>query len=221
MRTTRIYCRPICPAKSARFENVSFYRTATEAEGEGYRPCRRCRPESAPGSPSWNGTSATVTRALRLIDEGFLQEQSVERLAAALGIGERHLRTLFLEHVGVAPKLLADTRRLDFARKLIDSTRMPMSEIASSTGFSSVRRFNDSVKRRFRQTPSELRRTARDTDSDGERGRYVIHLAYRPPYDWDWMMEYMRGHAAAGIERLSSHGYARSFRTLHDEVGSV
>lgn len=212
VKTTGIYCRPICPAKAARFENVTFFRTASEAEEDGFRPCKRCRPEAAAGSPLWNGTSTTVSRALKLIDEGYLDRRRVGDLAETLGLGERHLRSLFDRHVGVSPKTLADSKRLDFARNLIDSTRLPMTEIAHSAGFASIRRFNDAVKRRYRIPPRELRESA--TAPPG----LVFHVAYRPPYDWSWMLDYLRRRAVAGVERVDGDTYARSFR-LREAAG--
>ncbi len=213
VKTTRIYCRPICPARPALFRNVVFYRTAAEAAEQGFRPCKRCRPESAAGSPSWNGTSTSVSRALKLIDEGFLSESDndVGDLARTLGLGERHLRALFVRHVGVAPKSLADTKRLDFARSLIDGTGLAMTEIACASGFSSVRRFNDAVRRRYRATPTQLRKASSEASTRAE-SCYVTHLAYRPPYDWTWMTGYLSGRALAGVEVLDGDSYSRSFR---------
>src|SRR5438094_5855048 len=145
VRSTGIYCRPGCPAKMPRQRNVRFYAHAAAAEQAGYRPCLRCRPDSAPGSPAWAGTSATVARALRPIVDGQFgeDERGVEALAARLGIGARHLTRLFAEHVGVAPGAIARTRRVHFARKLVDETALPMAEVALAAGFASVRRFNE------------------------------------------------------------------------------
>lgn len=158
VRTTRIYCRPVCPVRPAKSENVAFFPTAAAAERAGFRPCLRCRPETAPGSPAWNGTAATVMRGIRLIDAGFLDDGSVEELAEKLGIGPRHLRRLFLRHAGATPSQIAATRRVQAAKRLIDASAMPLSEIAFAAGFSSLRRFNDAFRKSYRMPPSAFRR---------------------------------------------------------------
>jgi AraC family transcriptional regulator of adaptative response/methylated-DNA-[protein]-cysteine methyltransferase len=142
VRSTRIYCRPVCPVHPARSKNVTFYPTAAAAERAGFRPCLRCRPEAAPGSPAWAGTATTVARAMRMIDEGYLDRCSVAELATALGIGPRHLLRLFLHHTGATPSETAATKRVQKAKRLIDETTMPLAEIALAAGFGSVRRFN-------------------------------------------------------------------------------
>src|SRR5260370_477074 len=128
VRSTRIYCRPICPVRTAREQNVRYFSNAAAAAEAGYRPCLRCRPESSPGTPAWFGTSTTVSRALRLISEGAMENERVEDLAARLGIGSRQLRRLFLRHLGASPIAVAKTRRLHFAKKLIDETDLPMGQ---------------------------------------------------------------------------------------------
>src|ERR1700756_5744424 len=143
VRTTRIYCRPVCPVRPARSANVVFLGSAAAAERAGFRPCLRCRPETAPGSPAWNGTATTVARAMRLIEEGFLNEASVAELADRLGVGPRPLLRLFVRHAGATPTEVAATRRVQRAKRLIDETEMRMSEIAHAAGFRSLRRFND------------------------------------------------------------------------------
>ena len=161
VRTTRIYCRPVCPVRPARSQNVVFYPTAAAAERAGFRPCLRCRPETAPGSPAWNGTATTVARGMRLIGEGFLDEGSVSDLAERLGIGPRHLLRLFLRHLGATPSEVAGTLRVQRAKRLIDQTAMPLSEIAFAAGFQSVRRFNDAFRATYRRPPSAFRRSSR------------------------------------------------------------
>ena len=158
VRTTRIYCRPICPVRPARSENVVFFPTAAAAERAGFRPCLRCRPETAPGSPAWNGTRSTVGRAMRLIEAGFLDRASVNDLADKLGIGPRHLLRLFLRHAGATPSEVAATRRIQAAKRLIDGTRQPLGEIAFAAGFSSVRRFNDAFRAIYGRPPSSFRK---------------------------------------------------------------
>jgi AraC family transcriptional regulator of adaptative response / DNA-3-methyladenine glycosylase II len=157
VRTTRIYCRPVCPVRPARSINVIFFGSAAAAERAGFRPCLRCRPETAPGSPAWNGTTTTVVRAIRLIEEGFLNEASVAELADRLGMGSRHLLRLFLRHTGATPTQVAATRRVQKAKRLLDETQMPMSEIAFVAGFRSVRRFNDAFRATYGRSPSSFR----------------------------------------------------------------
>src|SRR5437773_11470390 len=135
VRTTRIYCRPVCQVRPAKSANVVFFATAAAAERAGFRPCLRCRPETAPGSPAWRGTATTVARGMRLIEEGFLDEGSVAGLAERLGIGPRHLLRLFLRHTGATPSAIAATRRVQAAKRLIDQTAMPLSEIGFAAGF--------------------------------------------------------------------------------------
>src|SRR5215468_10987450 len=141
--TTRVYCRPVCPVKPAKSCNVVFFPTAAAAERAGFRPCLRCRPEAAPGTPAWRGAGASVSRALRLIEHGFLDDgRSVADLAEALGMTPRHLHRLFERHAGASPSEVATTRRVQRAKTLVDSTPLPMSAIAFAAGFGSIRRFN-------------------------------------------------------------------------------
>src|SRR5215470_3927831 len=159
VRTTRIYCRPTCPVKPAKSKNVVFFPTAAAAERAGFRPCLRCRPESAPGTPAWRGAAATVSRAVRLIERGFLDGESrIGDLADALGMTARHLRRLFLRHAGASPTAVAATRRVQRAKTLIDETTLPMSAIAFAAGFTSIRRFNAAFRAVYRRPPSALRR---------------------------------------------------------------
>jgi AraC family transcriptional regulator, regulatory protein of adaptative response / methylated-DNA-[protein]-cysteine methyltransferase len=160
VRTTRIYCRPVCPVRPAQSKNVQFFGTAAAAERAGFRPCLRCRPETAPGSPAWNGTATTVARGMRLIQEGFLDNASVANLANNLGIGPRHLLRLFLHHAGATPSEVAATRRVQAAKRLIDETAIPLSEIAFAAGFRSIRRFNDAFRGTYGRPPSAFRRPA-------------------------------------------------------------
>jgi len=159
VRTTGIYCRPTCPVRPARSRNVVFFPTASAAEQAGFRPCLRCRPETAPGTPAWQGSAATVSRAMRLIARGFLDERSVDDLADVLGVGARHLRRLFLKHAGAPRHAVAATRRVQRAKTMLDETAMPMSAIAFASGFSSIRRFNAAFRKVYRRPPSMLRRT--------------------------------------------------------------
>jgi AraC family transcriptional regulator, regulatory protein of adaptative response / methylated-DNA-[protein]-cysteine methyltransferase len=158
VRTTKIYCRPVCPVKPAMSKNVFYVASAAAAEKLGFRPCLRCRPETAPGSPAWRGTATTVARGLRMIEAGFLDEHSVESLAGKLGIGSRHLSRLFKKHLGATPTDIAATRRVQLAKRLISDTSMALSEIAFEAGFRSIRRFNDAFQGTYRRNPSGFRR---------------------------------------------------------------
>jgi AraC family transcriptional regulator, regulatory protein of adaptative response / DNA-3-methyladenine glycosylase II len=217
VRTTRIYCRPICPAHPPKFENCVFAPTAAAAQEAGFRPCLRCRPESSPDLGAWRGTSATVSRALSLIEEGALDGDDVEALAERLGIGERHLRRLFQQHLGASPITVAQTRRVLLAKQLIHDTDLPMTEVALASGFSSLRRFNETFQQLYRRPPSELRRrvAVKTPASD-----ITLMLAYRPPYDWASMIRFLEARALPGLEFVQDGRYSRVV-TLSDAVGSV
>jgi len=162
VRTTGTYCRPVCPARTPRSENVTFYPTAAAAQEAGFRPCLRCRPETAPDKGAWRGTSNTVSRALALIELGALDEGSVDALAGRLGLGERQLRRLCRQHLGASPIAVAQTRRVLLAKQLIHETALPMAEIAFAAGFGSIRRFNDTFQKLYKRPPSSLRRRVAD-----------------------------------------------------------
>jgi AraC family transcriptional regulator, regulatory protein of adaptative response / methylated-DNA-[protein]-cysteine methyltransferase len=159
VRTTKIYCRPVCPVRPAKAGNVSFYPSAAAAEAAGFRPCLRCRPEAAPFSPAWKGSRTTVERALRLIAGGAMDEDSVEALAERLGVGARHLNRLFQQHLCASPVQVAQTIRVQRAKRMIDETALPMAEIAMRAGFGSLRRFNAVFAAVYRRPPTEIRRT--------------------------------------------------------------
>lgn len=158
VRTTGIYCRPVCPVLPAKAQNVSFYLSAAAAEKDGFRPCLRCRPETAPFSPAWNGSRTTVERAVRLIKTGALDEEKVGALAARLGVGPRHLSRLFLKHLGASPTQVARTARVQRAKRLLDETSLPMAEIAHQSGFQSLRRFNAVFAEIYNRPPTAIRR---------------------------------------------------------------
>jgi AraC family transcriptional regulator, regulatory protein of adaptative response / DNA-3-methyladenine glycosylase II len=206
--STGIYCRPICPAPTAKQRNVRYFPSAAAAAEAGFRPCLRCRPEAAPGTPAWLGTSATVRRALRLIQEGALDNESVEHLATRLGIGPRHLHRLFVQHLGASPLAVAQTRRLHFAKHLIDDTRLAMTDIALASGFGSLRRFNDAFRNTYGRAPRDLRRARRGEVVTDDALR--LRLAYRPPYDWSAIHAFLATRAIPGVERVSADSYARS-----------
>jgi AraC family transcriptional regulator of adaptative response / DNA-3-methyladenine glycosylase II len=220
VRTTRIYCRPICPARAPKDENVRYFPTAAAAEAAGYRPCLRCRPEAAPGSPAWSGTSAVVSRALRLIDEGALNEAGVARLADRVGVTDRHLRRLFVQHLGATPLQVALTRRAQAAKTLLDQTSLSCADIASVAGFGSLRRFNGHIRRTYHRTPSEIRRLARQK-AWGDAGQYRFRLSFRPPYDWSALVAFLRARATPGVERVDGAGYRRTIAIdgVHGTIG--
>src|SRR3954451_21071940 len=174
--STRIYCRPVCPARTAKRENCRFFCSAAAAQEAGFRPCLRCRPETAPNLASWRGTSNTVSRALALISDGALDGEGagVEALAERLGVGERHLRRLFVQHLGASPLAVAQTRRVLFAKQLIHETTMPMTEVAAAAGFGSIRRFNETFRTLFHRPPSALRRKT----SAGPEPGVTLRLRY-------------------------------------------
>src|SRR3979490_2829251 len=188
VRTTGIYCRPICPARTPKFENVSFHASAAAAQEAGFRPCLRCRPETSPELAFWRGTSNTVSRAVALIEAGGLDEADVENLANRLGVGARQLRRLFHRHVGASPIAVAQTRRVLLAKQLIHETTLPMAAVALASGFNSVRRFNETFLHLFGRSPASLRRIRDKTRR--EAGALSVRLAYRPPYDWDSMLSF-------------------------------
>jgi AraC family transcriptional regulator, regulatory protein of adaptative response / DNA-3-methyladenine glycosylase II len=222
VKTTGIYCRPICPAKTAKYENCTFYSSAAAAQEAGYRPCLRCRPETAPEFASWRGTSNTVSRALALISEGALdgEGKSVDALAARLGIGERQLRRLFLQHLGASPIAVAQTRRVLFAKHLIHETKMPMTEIALAAGFSSLRRFNEVFHALFRRPPTALRRKSSASRRPNAEAGIALTVRYRPPYDWESMLSFLRARAIPGVEVVESDCYRRTVE-IDGSIGTV
>ena len=220
VRTTGIYCRPVCPVKSPKIGNVLFFPTAAAAAEAGFRPCLRCRPESSPGTPAWAGTSTTVQRGLRLIGEGALDSGGVEALSDRLGVTPRHLSRLFMQHLGASPKAIAQTRRLHFAKKLLNETDLPMTEIALASGYGSVRRFNDHVQQVYGRSPSALRRRGAPRAETKADTTFVLRLPYRPPYDFAAMLEFLYRRATPGIESVVDGRYVRSI-TLGDERGTL
>ena len=208
--STGIYCRPVCPSPSSKSENVRYYVSAAAAEEAGFRPCLRCRPEAAPGTPAWHGTSAVVRRALQLIHDGALDAASVDALATQLGIGTRHLHRLFVQHVGASPIAVAQTRRLHFAKRLLDETDLPITQVAMASGFRSLRRFNEAFQESYRRSPRELRRQRRGGLAAAGGDDVVLKLAFRPPYDWPHVRDFLAARAVDGVERVDAHGYART-----------
>jgi AraC family transcriptional regulator, regulatory protein of adaptative response / DNA-3-methyladenine glycosylase II len=229
VRTSGVYCRSICPAPPAKEKNVLYFPTAAAAAEAGFRPCLRCRPECSPGTPAWLGTPNTVSRALRLISESGLEEGGVEALAERLGVGSRHLRRLFLQHLGATPSAVAKTRQMHFAKKLIDETNLRMSDVALASGFGCVRRFNAGIRKVYHRTPSQIRRLARQRMVQAEN-QYVFRLRFRPPYDWKGMLAFLAARAMPGVEAVVNGIYRRSissngndgyFEVSMDEGSSV
>jgi AraC family transcriptional regulator of adaptative response / DNA-3-methyladenine glycosylase II len=220
--STGIFCRPVCPAITPKQKNCQFYENAAAAMSAGFRPCLRCRPEAAPGGPAWNGVSTTVNRALRLINEGALDLSSVDDLAARLGLGERHLRRLFMQHVGVSPKAMAQTRRVLFAKKLVNETNLPLTEIALAAGFGSIRRFNSTFQKIYARPPRELRRLNNSGDGDLSKGDdcLTLKLPFRRPYDWSQLIDFFATRAIPGVEFVSEKHYRRSVR-IGQQTGTL
>ncbi len=229
VRTTGIYCRPICPANTPKSENVTYFPTAAAASEAGYRPCLRCRPECAPGTPAWTGTSATVRRGLRLIANGALDDGSIEDLATRLGVTSRHLRRLFTRHLGASPLAVAHTQRLHFAKQLIDQTCLPMQDIAIAAGYGSIRRFNDSFVKTYGRSPRELRRAGDRPDAAGPETALTVRLPCRMPFDWPALLEFFAARATPGVESVAGDSYRRTVRIdgqpgvieLRQDAGSV
>ncbi|HZY61613.1 MAG TPA: AlkA N-terminal domain-containing protein [Edaphobacter sp.] len=217
--STGIYCRPVCPARTAKFQNCRFFASAAAAQEAGFRPCLRCRPETAPQLASWRGTSNTVSRALALINEGVLDgdNASVERLAERLGMGERQLRRLFVQHLGASPIAVAQTRRVLFAKQLLHETRMSMTEVAMASGFGSLRRFNETFQQLFHRPPSALRRKS---PASATKAGVTLRLRYRPPYDWESMLAHLAARAIPGIEAVENGRYLRTVE-IGGATGSI
>lgn len=218
--TTGIYCRPICPARLPKSSNVRFYGSAAAAQENGFRPCLRCRPETAPDTPAWRGTSATIGRAMRLIEEGGLDDHSVEQFAMRLGIGDRQLRRLFLKHVGATPVAVAQTRRLLLAKQLLHETRLPMAQVALASGFGSIRRFNEVFQALFKRAPNDIRRGFVPEIAHESGGEIALKLRFRPPYDWDGVAQFLKHRLYEGVEVFDGNYYCRSFQ-IGDTIGVV
>ena len=217
--STRLYCRPSCPARQPKRANVRFYPTAAAAQSAGFRACKRCRPDAAPGSPDWNWRADRVARAMRMIADGTVDREGVPGLAKRLGFSERHLRRLLAEQVGATPVALARAQRANTARLLIESTAMPFADAAFAAGFHSVRQFNDTIRDVFAATPSEMRRRSR-----GSRPRPLgvaeLRLACREPFDGDALLRFLEARAVPGLEEVTGDTYRRAL-TLTYGAGVV
>jgi AraC family transcriptional regulator of adaptative response / DNA-3-methyladenine glycosylase II len=219
--STGIYCRIVCPSRRPLKRNCSFFSTPAAAEQAGYRPCLRCRPELAPGNAWIDARSRIAVAIARRIEAGALNDSSVAALAAELKISERHLRRVIQAEFGVSPNKLVETQRLLTAKLLLTDTTMPVTEIAFASGFASLRRFNDAFRTGYRLSPSRFRRdsAARGTPAD-DRGRFGFELGYRPPLDWDGLLDFLSRRLYAGVEAIIDHTYLRTVR-IGDRTGWV
>ncbi|MFD8099428.1 Ada metal-binding domain-containing protein [Nocardia fluminea] len=220
VRTTGIYCRPSCPAITPKRANVSFLPTAAAAQQAGYRACRRCLPDAAPGSPLWNVRADLAARAMRLIGDGVIERGGVPGLAATLGYSQRQLTRVLTTELGAGPLALARAHRAHTARLLIQTTEMPMSDVAFAAGFASIRQFNDTVREVFAVSPTTMRTESRrsprtDAVAPGTPGLLTLRLPYREPLDTGWLTWFLSAHAVPGMELWEDGVYTRSLRTPH------
>ena len=199
-----IYCRPICPAPAAKEHNVEYYRYAHSAAQAGFRPCIRCRPDSAPGSYAWLGNETTAVRAQKLIDEGALLTATTAELAARLGISTRYLNKVFAQYLGTSPKQYALYKQCDLAKQLLQQSNLDVTAVAFAAGFNSVRRFNDAFLKAYQLSPSQLRKTTTTHTS------ISVYLNYRPPYHWQSMQRFLRARLIPGLEWVSENSYGRT-----------
>lgn len=211
IESTGIFCRPVCPAPLPRPENMRFYPTAAAAADAGYRPCLRCRPETAPGSPEWLGAQDLVRRAMIRIKDGYLNDRSVPRLAASMNISERKLRRQFKKYLGTSPVAMGNMHRVFFAKKLLTETRLSITRIALASGFGSIRQCNEMFRKIYQSTPSDIRRRQATGDRSNDAGA-TLRLDFRPPYDWHRVITFLAKRAVAGMEWAGEGAYARSIR---------
>lgn len=214
VKTTGIYCRPICPARPKK-ENVEFFSSYPAAENAGYRPCLRCRPESAPQSPAWIGTSAVVQRALKVLNSDDTLQNDEDAFAARFGVSARHLRRLFIAEIGKTPKQLAFEMRLNLARKLLTETHLPITEIAFAAGFDSIRRFNSAFKDRFKKSPRDIRQR-KNSAAEGLK----ISLSYRPPFDYAGLLKSYTHHRMGRLEWVEAETFHRIVQ-IENKVGQI
>lgn len=211
VKTTGIYCRPSCPATTPKSQNVVFYATAAAAHDGGFRACRRCRPDTTPGSPEWDTRADAVGRAMRMIRDGVVEREGVEGLANRLGYSPRHVNRMLTEELGAGPLALARSGRTQTARVLIETTSLAMADIAFAAGFSSIRQFNDSIQQVYARTPSEMRGKRGATPT----GRVNLRLAVRQPFHREGLLGFLAMRAIAGVEHVSGDTYARVMTLPH------
>ncbi|MPZ89456.1 MAG: helix-turn-helix domain-containing protein [Nitriliruptorales bacterium] len=212
--STGIYCRPSCPAMVPRRDHVRFYPTAAAAQGAGFRACKRCRPDATPGSPEWNERADLVARGMRLIADGLVDRAGVSGLASRLGYSERHLHRQMTAEVGAGPLALARAQRAQTARLLIETTRLPLTQVAFAAGFASVRQFNDTIRTVFAVTPTALRREA-GPRVETAAGTVVLRLPFRKPLDAAGLLGFLAKRAIPGVEEFVDGRYRRTLRLPH------
>lgn len=205
VKTTGIFCRPICPASPPKEENVEYFSHQAQALKAGYRPCLRCRPDSAPFSPAWKGVETTFLRALQLIDNGALNSGSIVDLATRLGISDRYLRTLFDNYIGVSPKQYSLYSQLMFAKQLLHTSSMSITDVGFASGFNSTRRFNDAFLKELKLSPSQIRRAKPSNNLSNH-----IQLGFHGPLDWQHLLAFYRRRMIEGIEEVGEDYYQRS-----------
>lgn len=205
VKTTGVFCRPICPATLPKEENVEYFTDKTQAIKAGYRPCLRCRPDSAPGSWAWKGVETTFQRAITMIDKGELHHHSVCELAERIGISDRYLRMLFEQYLGMSPKQYAQYQQLMFAKQLLHSSSMSVTEVGFAAGFNSTRRFNDAFQKVLKLTPSQVRRKEFDKSESNH-----ISLPFRGDLNWRHMLDFYRLRAIEGLEFVTEKSYSRT-----------
>ncbi|NYH88464.1 AraC family transcriptional regulator of adaptative response / DNA-3-methyladenine glycosylase II [Actinopolymorpha rutila] len=211
--STGIYCRPSCPATTPKRQNARFFPTAAAAQDAGFRACRRCRPDAVPGSPEWDLRADVAARAMRLVDDGLVEREGVAGLAARLGYTTRHLGRLLSAELGAGPLALARARRAHTARLLLETTDLPITDVAFAAGFGSVRQFNDTIRAVFAATPGEVRRAGRRQEPTN--GAVTLRLPYRPPYDAESGWRYLADRLVPGLEELDGTTYRRAVRLHH------
>ncbi|MCW8093228.1 DNA-3-methyladenine glycosylase 2 family protein [Alteromonas sp. ASW11-130] len=209
VKTTGIFCRPICPARLPAEKNVEYYDLAAQAMEHGYRPCLRCRPDSAPGSCAWQGVNTTIQRAQSLLSE--IPIEPVEHIAARLGISSRYLNKLFIENLGVSPKRFQLSNQLMLAKRLLQDTMLPIEMIAEAAGFSSTRRLQSLIKQHWQLTPSAIRKKSQKEVCQLHTAAVKFELAYRPPYNWEWVRNFLSQRTIVGVEIITENAYTRVF----------
>jgi len=215
--STGIYCRPSCPARTPKRENVRFYPSAAAAQAAGFRACKRCRPDATPGSPEWDARADLVGRAMRLIADGVVDREGVPGLASRLGYTERHVHRQLVAVAGAGPLALARAQRAQTARVLLETTSVPVTQVAFAAGFASVRQFNATIREVFAMAPRDLRTRARRHGRPEESGAVVLRMPYRAPLDAGGLIAFLGARAVDGVEEAVEGGYRRSLRLPHGE----
>lgn len=213
VKTTKIYCRPICPARPL-LKNIEFLRSPAEAEKLLYRACKRCRPDISPNTSLWAGTQSSISRALKMIHEGQLDELGLKNFSDKLGMSERHLRRLFDEHLGASPIQISISHRLSLAKIMLEQNNVSITELAFASGFSSVRRFNEAFLQKYRQSPSQFKKTKKEKVNMSQAD-FQLSIKYLAPYNWGYLMHFFSRHANTGIEFFSENAYQR-FTQIED-----